>query len=140
MSKRARQRRSNCPVKYAADFLGDRWALLIVRDLMFEGKKRYGEMLASNEKIATNVLADRLERLEHFGIVEIRQGPDRRTKYTYGLTNKGIDLVPVLLEIIGWSARHDPRTAAAKALIRRLEKDRKGLIAETVAKLKERKV
>jgi DNA-binding HxlR family transcriptional regulator len=105
---------------------GDSWTLLIVRDLMFKGKSSYTEFLRGEEGIATNVLADRLSRLERDGIVEKAPKGDR-AKRRYVLTTKGMDLLPILLEAIRWSAKYDDRTAADRAFVRRLAKDRKGL-------------
>ena len=139
MAKRADSDGLNCPIGFAADFLGDRWSMLILRDLLFAGKQHYGEMLDSGENIATNILANRLKRLEQFGIVEKRPGPDRRAKYTYGVTEKGIDLVPVILEIVRWSGHHDPRTAAEKSYIQRLDDNRDGVIEEAIASLRARR-
>jgi DNA-binding HxlR family transcriptional regulator len=99
-------RRSMCPISSTLDIVGDKWTLLIVRDLMFDGKKTYGEFLRSREKIATNILADRLHILETYGIVEKNAFPGNKTKNLYKLTPKGIDLLPVLCEIILWGDKH----------------------------------
>jgi len=125
---RRRQRRSDCPVQFALEVFGDAWSLLIVRDLMFKNRRTYTEFLRGEEGIATNILADRLVRLEEDGIIarDEKQGGG----VSYRLTPKGIDLLPVMVEIIGWSAKHDPRTAAEKRFVRRLRADRRGLLAE----------
>lgn len=86
---------------------GDKWTLLIVRDLMFKGKRSYSEFLQSDEKIATNILADRLKKLEDNGVVEKNVASDNRSKLIYTLTDKGKDLLPIMLEITAWSAKHD---------------------------------
>jgi DNA-binding HxlR family transcriptional regulator len=99
-------RRSMCPISCTLDILGDRWTLLIVRDLMFKGRKTYGEFLQSDEKIATNILADRLRVLEEAGIVEKKAFPGNRVKNLYQLTPKGIDLMPTLVEIILWGDKY----------------------------------
>jgi DNA-binding HxlR family transcriptional regulator len=99
-------RRSMCPISCTLDILGDRWTLLIVRDLMFKGRKTYGEFLQSDEKIATNILADRLRVLEGAGIVEKKAFPGNRAKNLYRLTPKGIDLMPTLVEIMLWGDRY----------------------------------
>ncbi len=95
-----------CPISCTLDILGDRWTLLIVRDLMFKGRKTYGEFLQSDEKIATNILADRLRVLEEAGIVEKKAFPGNRVKNLYQLTPKGIDLMPTLVEIILWGDKY----------------------------------
>lgn len=123
-------RRSGCPISYSLDFFGDKWALLVVRDLVFMGKRRYGEFLKSDEGIATNILADRLARLEAAGIVRRSADPERRAASVYALTDKGLDLIPVMLELVAWGAKHDPESGAPQAFIRRLKEDRKGVIRE----------
>ena len=123
-------RRSGCPISYALDFLGDKWTLLVVRDLVFMGKRHYGEFLKSDEGIATNILADRLSKLEAAGIIRKSVDPESRVKNVYALTEKGLDLVPVMLELVAWGAKHDPQTEAPKAFIRRLKEDREGVIKE----------
>ena len=131
-----RHRKSDCPVHFALEVFGDAWTLLVIRDLMFKGRTTYGDFLRAEEGIATNVLADRLDRLEEDGIVEKRSGSGRRTD-GYRLTQKGIDLLPVLLEIIGWSAKYDPKTAADRAFVRRFRKDPRKFTARLRAELLE---
>ena len=118
---RPKQRKSHCPIHFALAVFGDAWSLLIVRDLMFKSRASYGEFLRSEERIATNILADRLSRLQAEGV--IWRAPGGR----YQLTSKGADLLPILLEMIRWSARYDPRTAADPGFVRRLYKDRTAL-------------
>src|SRR5262245_14521048 len=97
---RRRRRRSDCPVHFALEVFGDAWTLLVVRDLMFKGRTTFSDFARAEEGIATNILSDRLARLEAHGIVEL-EGRD------YRLTPKGIDLVPIMLAIIAWSAKYD---------------------------------
>src|SRR3989440_6528835 len=99
-----RHRKSDCPVHFALEVFGDAWTLLIIRDLMFKGRTTYTDFLRAEEGIATNILADRLLRLEEDGIVIKERVPDGGTRHR--LTPKGIDLLPILLEIIGWSAKY----------------------------------
>lgn len=120
-------RRSDCPINFAVQAFGDGWSLLVVRDLMFRGKRTFAEFAASEERIATNILADRLRMLQRAGIVR-REGRRRATRYS--LTLEGIDLLPLMVEMIVWSARHDPRTAAPHAFVRRAARDRAALLAE----------
>ena len=116
--KRA-ENKSHCPVNFALETFGDAWSLLIVRDIVFWGKRTYKEFLASDEAISTNVLAARLAHLEQRGILEREpHGSDRRRE-VYTLTEKGLGLIPVLPEMSGWSARNDPDTTAPQALIGR---------------------
>jgi DNA-binding HxlR family transcriptional regulator len=108
------KRRSDCPISYALDIFGDKWSLLVIRDLMFKGKRTYGEFLSSEEKIATNILADRLSLLECAGVITRESDPVRKSRILYTLTDKGIDLLPV-----------------------QIKKDRKKLVKEISARLKE---
>jgi DNA-binding HxlR family transcriptional regulator len=130
------KRRSDCPISYALDIFGDKWSLLIIRDLMFQGKKTYGEFLASEEKIATNILADRLSLLECAGLIVGEKDPDKKTRILYSLTDKGIDLVPVLLEIVAWSAKYDKKTAAPKQFVSRIKNDKENFVKELISNLR----
>jgi DNA-binding HxlR family transcriptional regulator len=123
------KRRSGCPVSLSLEVLGDRWSLLIIRDLMVRGFRTFKEFRLSGEGIATNVLADRLERLEAAGIIaaEIEAADARRVNYK--LTERGIDLAPLLLELLLWGARNQ-ETSAPEALIARMENDREGFLSE----------
>jgi DNA-binding HxlR family transcriptional regulator len=100
--------RSACPIAGALDILGDRWTLLVIRDLLFLGKRRFGELLGSPEGIPTNILTDRLRRLEEGGVVEKIPYQLRPPRYEYQLTEKGRDLFPVLRTLAEWSLRHLP--------------------------------
>ena len=113
--------------------LGDRWSLLVIRDLMFRGFRTYKELLESEEGIATNILADRLKRLEDCGIISSEPDTTDRRKLIYSLTAKGIDLAPVLVELILWGTRYE-NTAAPPALVRRMEKHRTEFISELRAR------
>ena len=117
------RQRSDCPISSALDIFGDRWSLLVMRDLLFRNKLHYRDFLASEEGIATNILADRLAKLEHAGLIE-KTGDDRRSgKQVYSATAKGTDLIPLLLQMMLWSAEHNPQTAAPDALITELKTD-----------------
>ena len=124
-----KQRRSGCPVSISLDIFGDRWSLLIVRDLMVRGYRTFKEFHESGEGIATNVLADRLSRLEKAGIISAEADPADQRRVNYRLTEKGIDLAPVLLELLIWGARHE-QTAAPCALIANMEQNREQILAE----------
>jgi DNA-binding HxlR family transcriptional regulator len=106
-----RSLRSPCPLGGALDLVGDRWTLLVIRDLLFYGKHRFAEFLASPEGISTNILADRLERLESCGLVERRRYLERPVREEYTLTSRGLDLRPVLRALIRWGKRHVPGVA-----------------------------
>lgn len=120
-------RKSDCPIHFALEIFGDRWTLLIIRDLIFKGKKYYGEFLASEEKIATNILADRLAQLEQAGIVTKKQDEQHKSKQVYRLSPKGLDLLPMLTEMILWSAKYDPHTAADSGFVALATADREAL-------------
>ncbi|GHO88404.1 winged helix-turn-helix transcriptional regulator [Dictyobacter formicarum] len=126
--KHKRQRRSDCPINYALETIGDPWSLLIIRDIVYFGKKTYGEFLASEERIATNILADRLALLEQKGILEKRPSDSDKRKETFILTEKGLDLIPILVEMAGWSAVHDPQTGAPAAWIALMNADKEKMI------------
>ena len=109
---RKQSRRSDCPINFALQTFGDTWSLLVIRDIVYFGKKTYGEFLASEEGIATNILANRLAWLEQNGILVKTPDTADRRKDIYSLTDKGLDLIPILLEIANWSAKHDPQSGA----------------------------
>jgi DNA-binding HxlR family transcriptional regulator len=122
--------RRQCPIDYALEVFGDRWSLLVMRDILLAGKRHYRDLVAAKEGIATNVLAARLKKLEAAGLLERRADPgDKRTVF-YVATQKALDLIPVLLEISRWSVKHDPHTAAPPELVKRFDADRGALIAD----------
>jgi DNA-binding HxlR family transcriptional regulator len=131
------KRKSDCPINFALEIFGDRWTFLIVRDLMFKGKHFYGEFLLSEEKIATNILADRLSMLESNGIVSKSSDPSHKQKIMYSLTQKGIDLVPVLVEFIIWSAKYDKDSAVDMKFVKNVKRNKVGLISEISSSLVE---
>ncbi|MDF7814113.1 helix-turn-helix domain-containing protein [Hymenobacter sp. YC55] len=100
------KQRSTCPVSTSLDVLGDKWTLLILRDMVFANKSTYGQFLQSEEKIATNILADRLAVLEAQGILTKAVAADKKSKFTYRLTEKGVDIVPIIIELVLWGAKH----------------------------------
>lgn len=123
-----KDRRSGCPISIALETLGDAWSLLIVRDLMFKGRTTYNEFLQGGEGIASNILADRLRRLEAGGIIEKLPDPADARKFIYRLSAKGMDLAPVLVELVIWSARHE-NTDAPPDVVRAMRTDRAAFIA-----------
>lgn len=120
--------RSDCPINYALENVGDKWTLLVIRDLVFEGKKFYKEFLSSKEKIATNILSDRLKKLENLGIIESKRYEKQRTHKVYSLTNKGKDLIPMLVEMILWSAKHKNGLNVSPAFVKKLKKEKDEVI------------
>ena len=121
--------RSGCPVSIGLEIFGDRWSLLIVRDLMVRGFRRFKDFLESGEGIATNVLADRLRKLESAGILSTRTDPDDARRVLYRLTEKGIDLAPTLLDLLVWGAKHE-QTGAPCAVIAEMANNRATILAE----------
>ena len=115
-------RRSGCPLNASVEMLGDRWSLLIIRDMMVFGYRSFKEFLNSHERIATNVLADRLKRLENYGIISPAPDPSDGRKLIYSLTAKGLDLAPVLTEMVLWAAAHE--ATGNQALVRLIRKDK----------------
>jgi DNA-binding HxlR family transcriptional regulator len=121
------KRRSACPLNASIEMLGDRWSLLIIRDMMLRGARTYKEFLASDEGIATNILADRLSRLTDYGILTTESDPSDGRKQIYRLTAKGIDLAPILTEMVLWAGTHED--TGNQALVRLMKKDRDQFLA-----------
>ena len=122
------ERRSGCPINILLEEIGDSWSLLIVRDLMFFGRKTFNEFLNAEEKIATNILAARLQRLEAHGIITKQRDPADARRHLYRLTEKGIALAPVLVEMIIWAAQYE-QTDAPSEIVQEMVEDREGFIA-----------
>jgi DNA-binding HxlR family transcriptional regulator len=131
------QPRSGCPVSMSLELLGDRWSLLIVRDLMVRGYRTFGEFLHSGEGIATNILAGRLKRLVASGILYAEPAEEDGRSTHYRLTAKGIALAPVMLELLVWGAHHE-ETDAPCAVIDQMEQNRAAVLAETYRRWKDR--
>jgi DNA-binding HxlR family transcriptional regulator len=101
--------RSGCPINLTLEVLGDRWSLIVIRDIMFGNRRHYRELLThSNEGIASNILADRLKRLVEAGLLSRRDDPTHRQKAIYSLTEPAIQLVPLLAQMGAWGRRHTP--------------------------------
>ena len=125
--KRAKGK-SHCPINYGLEVFGDPWSLLIVRDIVYFGKHTFKEFLASEEAIAPSVLSARLAQLEEVGILRSTPDPADRRRVGYGLTEIGLGLIPILMEIANWSARVDPETDAPPEWIATVARDRAGMI------------
>lgn len=130
MSPSSRSRKSTCPISFSLDLFGDRWTLLVLRDLILWGKSRFAEFQSADEGIASNILADRLKRLERFGIVETSKDPTDARQKIYKATDKGRGLTPILLEIAAWGASNDPRTGAPDGFAEAFYADREGFYRE----------
>ena len=131
------QHRSGCPLSISLELLGDRWSLLIIRDLMVRGFRRFKDFQESGEGIASNILADRLQKLEQRGIISAEPDEADARKVNYRLTERGIDLAPLLMELLLWGARHE-KTAAPVAVVAQIEKNRDAFLAETRRRWRER--
>jgi DNA-binding HxlR family transcriptional regulator len=130
------KKRSDCPVSCSLDIWGDKWSLLIVRDLMFSKQCTYGDFLKSDERIATNILAARLQTLEENGIITKSDHPDSKVKVLYKLTEKGIDLLPVMIEINLWADKYFTLPAERKTMLKEVKKDKAGFIKTATKELK----
>ena len=130
MSDGRKRRLSGCPIDYALDFFGDRWTLLVIRDLLFARKRHFKELMESPERIASNILTARLKKLEERGLIARCPDPHNRKQVIYSLTEKGRDLTPVLVEMIRWGGQHDPNSLCPKSLVARLTRDNDRLIAD----------
>ncbi len=123
-----KKRDTGCPVAYALDIFGDRWSLIIIRDLLFKGVRTYSELLKADEAIATNILANRLKDFENNGIISKQRDPANKRQYLYTITQKGAELAPILIEMMQWSARYDQNTKVTDELLEKINKDRDGFI------------
>jgi DNA-binding HxlR family transcriptional regulator len=129
------KKRSDCPISNSLDIWGDKWSLLIIRDLMFAKECTYGDFLKAPERIATNILASRLQALEENKIIEKLEHPDSKAKVLYKLTRKGIDLLPVMIEINLWAEKYFPIPEDRKAMLKEVKKDKAGFIKATTKDL-----
>ncbi|MEL6538480.1 MAG: helix-turn-helix domain-containing protein [Bacteroidota bacterium] len=127
--------RSDCPVSYALDFFGDKWTFLVIRDIALEGKRYYKEFLGSKEGIATNILSDRLKRLETIGVIESKRDEQLKTQKVYSLTQKGKDLIPTLIEIMIWSKKYNPEVAVTDEFVEKAKHQREDVVAYFLAQL-----
>ena len=125
---KATGKRSNCPISCSLDVWGDKWTLLIIRDLMEANGRTYGDFLKSPEGIATNILAARLQALEENQLVVKLEHPDSKAKVLYKLTPKGIDLLPILVEINIWAEKYFIIQEERKAMLKEVKKDKVGFI------------
>ena len=123
-------RRSDCPIARALDVVGDKWTLVVLRDLIMARRRHYQEILAGNEGIASNILASRLKLLEAAGMITRRRDPEQRRRVIYEPTEKALDLLPVMIELVLWGLKFDPQASAPAHFMRRLSEDREGFIAE----------
>ena len=122
------KKRSDCPVSSSLDIWGDKWSLLIIRDLMYAKECTYGDFLKAPEGIATNILASRLQVLEENKIIRKLDHPQSKAKVLYRLTKKGVDLLPIMIEINLWAEKYFPIPADRKEMLKKVKKDKSGFI------------
>ncbi|TGM48382.1 transcriptional regulator [Leptospira biflexa] len=130
------KKRSDCPISSSLDIWGDKWSLLIIRDLMHQKQCTYGDFLKSKEGIATNILATRLQMLEENGLIQKKEHPENKTKVLYQLTDKGIDLLPVLIEIQIWAESYFEIPKEIKERIKPFKKDKETVIKKAMKEMK----
>jgi DNA-binding HxlR family transcriptional regulator len=133
MKPSLRSRRSDCPIACALDLVGDKWTLVVLRDIIMGRRRHFHELLAGNEGIASNILASRVQRLEAEGMITRRRDQAAPKRVIYEPTGKALDLLPVMIELMRWAMKYDPTTAAPAQFLRRLAADRDKFIAEICA-------
>jgi DNA-binding HxlR family transcriptional regulator len=126
-----KKHQSGCPVANGLDIFGDRWSLLIVRDMMLKGRQTFNELQKLEEGIAPNILADRIGKLVKSGIITRTPNPEDKRVNILTLTRKGLDLAPLVVDIISWSGKYYPlNTAARKKLVKRIAANREEVLQE----------
>ena len=130
--------KSGCPIDYAATMFGDRWTLLVLRDLS-KGMRYFSEFAEADEGIAPNILSSRLKQLEKFGIVTRHVDPANRRQVVYELPEKGLDLTPIMVELTLWSAKHDPKSFVSKEFVEQAARDRDAMVREIRKRLAPRR-
>jgi DNA-binding HxlR family transcriptional regulator len=128
-------KRSDCPISCSLDVFGDKWSLLIIRDVMLRGKMSYSEFLNSEERIATNILVSRLNILEGEKILVKDVSPENKSKYIYSLTQKGADLLPIIIELMDWGAKYI-KNCPRKELGQKIKRDKASVIRDLSNELK----
>jgi len=124
----AHRERSHCPIAYSLDVLGDRWTLLILRDLAFKNRRHFQDFLGASEKIASNILTERLRRLERWNLIVAHPDPADGRRIRYFLTDDGLDLIPVLIEMTIWGSKRHPDPAIPIERAERMSSDREGTV------------
>lgn len=127
--------RSPCPISYSLDLFGDKWTLLILRDIILDGKSSFSEFMSSNEKIASNILVDRLQILHTQGFLSKKASELNKSKFIYTLNEKAIDLIPVIIDLIEWGAKYNP-TGEPKSILSKLGKNKAKTIQELQKKFR----
>lgn len=133
MVKTPAKPRSSCPINFGLEIFGDRWTLLILRDMLMVGKKTFKDFQASDEGIASNILTDRLQRLEQCGLILKNPSPSDGRQVYYLLTEAGRKLLPALVELAYWGASHDSKTGAPESFVTAYVQNRDGLLQALTA-------
>ena len=129
------KRRSDCPINFGLEQLGDKWSLLIIRDLMFKSKRYYNEFFDSEEKVSTSVLGDRLKNLEASGIISRSVDSVKKSRIRYSLTEKGVALLPIMLEMIIWGGEFDEDTGVTEDFMRQAKDDKENYLEQMRVKI-----
>ncbi len=124
-----------CPVRFGMSQFGDKWSFLIIRDLMFKGRKYYHDFIEAGEGISTNILATRLADLESNDIINKEKDPEKGSRFIYSLTEKGKELMPMMLAMINWAEKYDEETEVPKEFIEKLRSDKQQLEQELLDNL-----
>lgn len=135
MSEIDEKRRSDCPISFGLDIFGDKWTLLILRDIMFYNRTRFSDF-APREGIATNILADRLNILMRAGLIQKQRDEKLKNQYIYSATRKGQELLPALIELTLWGFQYDAKTPASRAFVKRLQTDKQKVVREIARAVK----
>jgi DNA-binding HxlR family transcriptional regulator len=130
-----KKKRSNCPISCSLDIWGDKWSLLIIRDLMFNRECTYSDFLRSDEKISTNILAARLLTLEEDGLIRRLEHPESKAKVLYRLARKGIDLLPIMVEINLWAEKYSSIPDDRKEMLRAINRNKTKFIEDSMKEL-----
>src|SRR5688572_24715630 len=130
MRKKLPDPRSHCPIAYGLEFIGDKWTLIVLRDLIMARKRYFQELLGGSEGIASNILSSRLKLLEAAGMITRKADPAHARRVIYQPTGKALDLLPLMTELMRWSAKYDAKSAAPAHFVKRLAEDRDGFIAD----------
>jgi DNA-binding HxlR family transcriptional regulator len=133
----AHRERSRCPIAYSLDVLGDRWTLLILRDLAFKNRRYFQDFLGASERIASNILADRLRRLERWKLIERHADPADGRRIRYFLTDDGLDLIPVLIEMTIWGSKRHPDPSVPVERAEQMSTDREAVVRSYLERLRE---
>ena len=134
MTNKNKKRDTGCPIAFALDIFGDRWSLVIIRDILIKSYTTYNELLSCDEKIATNILASRLKDLVASGIISKNQDPKNKRYSLYKITEMGAELTPIIVEMMRWSGKHDNNTKVSDEILNKISHNRQGFIEAIQAK------